>query len=469
MPTSTSSTGGGAAAGPTWSSRLAFFFAAVGAAVGLGNVWKFPYSAGQSGGGAFVLVYLVAAMAVAVPIVIAELVIGRRGRGSPVTAVRRLAGQAGSSGAWQAVAWTNVIAGFLILTFYSVIAGWALAYVPRFALGVFAGADAGLASAEFTGMLASPVSMAAWHAVFMAATVAVVAGGVERGIERAVSLLMPTLFVMLLLLVGYAAVAGDFPAALDFLFAFDFSKLDTEGVLSAIGQAFFSVSVAMGIMVTYGAYLPKDVALGRSAVYIALADTGVALLAGLAIFPLVFANGLDAAEGPGLLFVTLPIAFGQMPFGMLFGTVFFVLIGFAALTSSIALLEPIVAWAEEHAEVSRVKVTMLAGVLAWLIGLASVLSFNVLGGFHPFGESLPMLGGKTIFDALDYLTQNIMLPVGGILIAVFAGWVMHASASADEMATSTQKPAFRAWQVLVRFVAPLAIAVVLVFTLVSTA
>jgi NSS family neurotransmitter:Na+ symporter len=290
---------------------------------------------------------------------------------------------------------------------------------------------------------------------------------VERGIERAVTILMPALFVLLVILVGYAAVAGDFGAGLSFLFAVDFSKLDAEGVLSAIGQAFFSVSVAMGIMIVYGAYLPKDVNLGRSAVYIAFADTGVALLAGLAIFPLVFANGLDAASGPGLLFVTLPLAFGQMPAGMLFGTVFFVLIAFAALTSSIALLEPIVSWAVERSGQSRLLVTLGAGVLAWVLGLASVLSFNLWSDFHPFGP-MPLLGGKSVFDALDYLTQNIMLPLGGILIAVFAGWVMRTAASADELGVSADSLTYRVWHMLARFVAPVAIAVVLVYTIVSS-
>lgn len=457
--------GAASSAGPTWSSRLAFFFAAVGAAVGLGNVWKFPYSAGLNGGGAFVLVYLVAAAAVAIPVVMAELAIGRRGRGSPMRAVARLAEEAGAGRAWAGIAWTNVIAGFLILTFYSVIAGWALAYVPKFVTGTFVGAGPEASAAQFQALLSAPVTMAFWHGVFMLATVLVVAGGVERGIERAVTLLMPALFVMLLVLVGYAAYAGDFARAVSFLFAVDFSALTPGAVLSAIGQAFFSVSVAMGIMVTYGAYLPEDVRLGRSAAYIALADTGVALLAGLAIFPLVFANQLDAAGGPGLLFVTLPIAFGQMPAGTLFGTVFFVLIGFAALTSSIALLEPMVAWAEEQRGMSRLRITCLAGGVAWLLGLASVLSFNLLDDFHPFGERFPLLGGKTIFDALDYLTQNVMLPIGGILIAVFAGWIMRASATSDELALDPDSLVFRAWQVLVRLIAPLAIAAVLAFTL----
>ncbi len=455
--------------GPTWSSRLTFVLAAVGAAVGLGNVWKFPYTAGLNGGGAFVLVYLLAAAAVAVPIVIAELIIGRRGRGSPMSAAKRLAQQAGASPAWGAVAWTNVTAGFLILSFYSVIAGWALAYVPKFMLGIFVEVGPAASAREFQSLLASPVEMALWHGAFMLATVVVVAGGVERGIERAVTVLMPTLFLMLLSLVGYAAYAGDFDAGLSFLFAVDFSALSAEGVLSAIGQAFFSVSVAMGIMIAYGAYLPQEVKLARSAIFIALADTGVALLAGLAIFPLVFANQLDAAGGPGLLFETLPIAFGQMPAGMAFGTVFFVLIAFAALTSSIALLEPMVAWAEENHAMSRRRITLLAGVVAWLLGLASVLSFNVLSDYHPLGEGVPLLGGKTIFDALDYLTQNIMLPVGGILVAVFVGWVMRSADTSAELAREPHSPGFRLWQALLRVVAPLAIAAVLVFTLLGVA
>ena len=437
--------------------------AAIGAAVGLGNVWKFPYTAGVSGGGAFVLIYIVSIAAVAAPIVMAELLIGRRGRRSPVNSFRELASKAGASTGWRWVGVINVTAVFLILTFYSVIAGWALAYVPKVVSGAFSGMGSEAVGQEFDELLASPLSMILWHGMFMILTVAIVARGVAGGIEKAVKFLMPSLFAMLLVLVGYAAVAGDFGAAVDFMFSVDFSKINAEVVLAAIGQAFFSVSVAMGLMIAYGAYLPETVRIPRASFIIAGADTLVALLAGLAIFPLVFANGLDPAEGPGLIFVTLPIAFGSMPAGSLFGTIFFLLLIFAALTSSIAIMEPIVSWADEETAMARGPSAILVGAAAWLIGLVTVFSFNVWSGIHPL-SAFKTFEGKTIFDLIDYLTSNIMLPLGGILIAVFAGWILSRSDTMDELGLSDGL-AYRAWQFGMRFLAPVLVAAVLVFNL----
>jgi len=432
--------------------------AAIGAAVGLGNIWKFPYTAGVSGGGAFVLVYALAVLTIAIPIVMAELLIGRRARRSPVNSFRRLARETGASTAWQLAGWLGVVAAFLILSFYSVIAGWAMAYVPKLASGVFTGANAALSSAEFSALLASPGQLILWHTLFMGLTVFIIARGVQNGIESAVKFLMPTLFVMLLLMVMYAAVAGDFEQGLRFMFAIDFSKVSAGVVLSAVGQAFFSVSVAMGLLITYGAYLPETVHIPRASVIIAFADTLVAVLAGLAIFPLVFINHLDPAEGPGLIFVTLPIAFGNMPAGSLFGTLFFVLLVFAALTSSIALLEPAVSWAEERRNIKRSVSATVTGILAWATGLFTVLSFNVLDDFKPlpFGP----LAGRTLFDLLDYFTSNLMLPIGGILIALFSGWALGSEFTRKELGLK-DGPVFKAWQFLVRFVVPLALAKIL--------
>ncbi len=441
-----------------WSSRLVFLMAAVGAAVGLGNIWKFPYTAGVSGGGAFVLVYIGAVLAIAIPIVMAELLIGRRARRSPIESFKKLATEAGASRGWQITAWLNLGAAFLILSFYSVIAGWAMAYVPKLAMGVFAGADAKLTSGQFAELLSSPWTLIIWHSVFMGLSVAIVARGVQQGIESAVKFLMPALFIMLLLMVFYAAVAGDMAAAVNFLFAVDFSKVTSDVVLSAVGQAFFSVSVSMGILVAYGAYLPETVNIPKAAAIIAFADTMVAILAGLAIFPLVFGNGLDPAEGPGLIFVTLPIAFGNMPLGSLFGSVFFLLLVFAALTSSIALMEPVVAWAQENRQIKRSVTATVIGFAAWGTGLATVFSFNVLSDFHP----LPFtpLEGKTMFDLLDFTTTNLMLPVGGILIAIFAGWILSSESTREELGLPDGM-LFKAWQLLLRIVAPLALAKVL--------
>ncbi|MCW8845100.1 MAG: sodium-dependent transporter [Gammaproteobacteria bacterium] len=441
-----------------WSSRVVFLLAAIGAAVGLGNIWKFPYTAGVSGGGAFVLVYAAAVLAIAIPIVMAELLIGRRARRSPVAAFIKLAREAGGSTGWQITGWINLTAAFLILSFYSVIAGWAVAYVPKLASGVFTGADAALTTDQFQGLLASPWSLVLWHSVFMVLSVVIVARGVQKGIESAVKFLMPTLFALLLMMVVYAAIAGDMQQAVDFLFKVDFSKVDGSVVLNAVGQAFFSVSVSMGLLIAYGAYLPETVNIPRSAVIIAFADTFVAILAGLAIFPLVFGNHLDPAEGPGLIFVTLPIAFGNMPLGWLFGSLFFVLVVFAALTSAIALMEPVVSWAQDSRQLRRSTVATLIGLAVWLVGLASVLSFNVLADFKPlpFGP----LEGKTLFDLLDFITSNVLLPVGGILIALFTGWVLSSDSTREELGMP-EGFLFKAWQFLLRFVAPVALAKVL--------
>jgi len=441
-----------------WSSRVVFLLAAIGAAVGLGNIWKFPYTAGVSGGGAFVLVYTGAVLAIAIPIVMAELLIGRRARRSPVAAFIKLAREAGASTGWQITGWINLTAAFLILSFYSVIAGWAVAYVPKLASGVFAGADATLTTSQFQSLLASPWSLVLWHSVFMVLSVVIVARGVQKGIESAVKFMMPALFAILLMMVAYAAIAGDMQRAVDFLFTVDFSKVDGSVVLNAVGQAFFSVSVSMGLLIAYGAYLPETVNIPRSAVIIAFADTFVAILAGLAIFPLVFGNHLDPAEGPGLIFVTLPIAFGNMPLGWLFGSLFFVLVVFAALTSAIALMEPVVSWAQDNRQYRRSTVATAIGIAVWLVGLASVLSFNVLADFKPlpFGA----LEGKTLFDLLDFITSNVLLPVGGILIALFTGWVLSADSTREELGMPDGL-LFKAWQFLLRFVAPLALAKVL--------
>ena len=447
----------------TWSSRLAFLLAAVGAAVGLGNIWKFPYLTGVNGGGAFVLIYVACALLVAVPILIAELLIGRRGHHSPPLAMRALAEESGCHRHWGLVAWMGVIVGYLILSYYSVIAGWATAYVFEAGRGAFAGISAASATAHFDDLLSSPRRLVFWHTLFMLMTALIISRGVNRGIERAVQTLMPALFLMLLTLIGYSAYAGDLGAALQFLFQADFSRINGATVLTAVGQAFFSIGVAMGLMMAYGAYIPKSVSLARSALAIAAVDTSVALLAGIAIFPLVFANGLDPAEGPGLLFVTLPLAFGQMPGGVFFGTLFFVLLVVAALTSAIAVLEPIVAWAIERFEVSRAKAVLVLGTVAWMIGLLSVFSFNIwadlrlLGGFATFADS-------TLFDLIDYLAANIMMPLGGLLMAIFVGWRIPSDISAQELALGDSM-GFGVWHFLIRFIVPIAILSVIVVNL----
>jgi NSS family neurotransmitter:Na+ symporter len=449
-----------------WSGRWAFILAATGSAVGLGNIWKFPYIAGENGGGAFVLVYLLCIAIIGIPIMMGEVMLGRRGRRSPINTMRHLAEEEGRSPSWQLMGWGGLLAGTFILSFYSVIAGWALAYFFRTAAGTFSGLTADGVGNIFNSLIGDPERLVAWHTIFMVMTCVVVARGVRSGLEQAVRFLMPALFVLLLVMVGYALNAeyavglehaeGDTPfmAAIGFLFHADFSKISGNGVLVALGHAFFTLSLGMGAIMVYGSYLPKKVSIAKTSITIAVMDTLVALLAGMAIFPIVFANGLEPGTGPGLIFNTLPIAFGHMPGGAFFGSLFFLLLTFAAWTSAISLIEPIVAWLVENRGHSRIYATTLSGGVVWLLGIGSVFSFNIWSGVEY------QVVGKTFFDILDYLTANIMLPLGGLLIAIFTGWQIRRASCADELAMSGE-PAFNLWYTVIRYISP--VAVMLVF------
>ena len=435
-----------------WSNRWIFILAATGSAVGLGNIWKFPYITGENGGGAFVLVYLLCIAAIGIPIMIAEVLLGRRGRQSPINAMKSLAKEEGRSPLWSLLGWSGVLVGFLILSYYSVIAGWALAYVLNAGSGAFTDVPAAEIQSMFSALIANPGQLIFWHSLFMLMTMLVVARGVKKGLEVAIRFLMPALFVLLLVMVGYAINSGEFAHGLRFLFTPDFSKITGEGVLVAMGHAFFTLSLGMGAIMIYGSYMPKSASIARTSIIIALADTLVALLAGMAIFPIVFANGLEPGAGPGLIFQTLPIAFGQMPGGGFFGTVFFVLLVFAAWTSAISIIEPAVAWFVENKGWTRIKASLLCGMVTWLIGLGTVFSFNEWASFT--------LWGKTFFDLLDFLTSNIMLPLGGLFITIFAGWVMRSSSTADELALADNSVGYIVWRFLVRFVTPVAVIIV---------
>jgi len=442
------------ASGKTWSSGFTFILAAVGAAVGLGNIWKFPFVVGVSGGGAFVLVYLGCVLFIAVPILIAELWIGRTGGHSPPIAMANVARDAGQPRAWSLVGYMAMLVGYLIATYYSVIAGWTLAYIFKAGSGFGDAAPAAVAQ-QFDDLLADPQALITWHTVFMIIALLIVGRGLKNGIEKVVTVLMPALFAMLLLMIGYAAVEGDFARGVSFLFSADFSKIDSRTVLVAIGQAFFSISVAMGLLMTYGSYVPKNVSLTKSALIIAGADTMVALLAGLMIFPLVFGNNLNPGEGPGLIFKTLPAAFAGMPGGKVFGVVFFVLLAFAAVTSLIAIIEPIVRFAEGKWNMKRRNGVLIFGSLAWAIGLVTALSFNIWSGTYPLGQ-FEAFATKTPFDLIDYFTANVMMPLGGILMALFAGWLVKPQVLADDLSFSN-KTLFNVWLWMIRVVVPLAI------------
>ena len=438
-----------------WSSRFAYILAATGSAVGLGNIWKFPYITGENGGGAFVLVYLGCVVAIGIPIMMAETLMGRRGRQSPINTLKTLATEAGANKNWHFLGWMGVIAGVLILSYYSVIAGWAIAYVFKAIFGGFS-SDTVVIKEVFDDLIASPVQLVFWHTIFMIATMSVVMRGVRGGLERAVQLLMPTLLVLLVVLVAYAMTTGEsYFKGLSFLFSPDFSEIDGDAILTAMGHAFFTLGLGMGAIMVYGSYLPSGVSIAKTSLYIAGADTVVALLAGIAIFPLVFANGLEPGSGPGLIFQTLPIAFGNMAGGWLFGILFFVLLVFAALTSSISLVEPVVAWMVENKGFTRVKASVISGLAIWLLGVSVAFSFNIWSEFKIFD--------KTIFNFFDYLTANLMLPIGGFCIAIFAGWVMQQKHVKEEL--DMPEPQYEIWKFLACYVAPGAVFIVFLHVL----
>jgi NSS family neurotransmitter:Na+ symporter len=426
---------------------MAFILAVTGSAVGLGNIWKFPYIAGQNGGGAFVLVYLLCVVLVGMPVMMSEILIGRRGRRNPVATMKLLGEEEGSSRNWQLVGAMGVLAGIFILSYYSVVAGWTLAYVVKSASGVFAGASATEVGNQFGNYVGSWQLVALSHSVFMALTVFVVARGVERGLEQAVRFMVPALLLLMIVLLGYSISSGYFGQGLAFMFTPDFSKLTWESVLAAMGQAFFTLSIGMGAIMAYGAYLPEETSITGASAAVVTADTAIAMLAGLVIFPLVFANGLDPADGPGLVFDTLPLAFGQMAGGVFFSTLFFVLLSFAAWTSAIGLMEPAVAWLVERFHKTRAQAAVIVGLLIWVIGFGSVLSFNVLADFKFYKG--------TIFDNVDHVTSNVMLPLGGLFIVVFAGWVMCRNSTAEELGGAGLF--YKVWRFLARVVAPIGI------------
>lgn len=466
-----------------WSSRLAFIFAAVGSAIGLGNIWRFPYMAGENGGGAFVLTYIVCVLLIGVPILMAELTLGRRGRMSPVRTLVNIARESGASPAWR---WIGSIASFggalLLLSFYSVIAGWVLAYIIKAGSGVFAefwavtGPAAEIAPgvaieaareqshAVRDAMFKDAPMMAFWHLIFIGFTVFIVGKGINAGLERAVTYLMPVLFLLLLVLVGFAMATGEFGQALDYLFTPDFSKINGETVLNAVGQAFFSLSLGLGTMLAYGAYLPKKINIHESALMIGAADTGVALLAGLAIFPLVFAYGLSPDSGPSLIFETLPLAFGKMVGGTIFGTMFFVLLAIAAVTSSISQLEPAVSTLEEMPGMTRWRAAVMGGAAAFAVGLFTVFSYNYWEEFYPLAFlGITELAGSpaNFFGIVNFIVSNLVMPIASLMLAIFTGWFVKRRFLRQELELP-EGGVFEIWHVLMKYFCPVALALILI-------
>ena len=412
-----------ASADKRWSSGLGFILATAGAAVGLGNLWRFPFLAGENGGGAFVLIYIACVFLIGMPIMLAELALGRTGGGSAMHSVRTLITQSGANRGWQFIGVLSIFIPFIGVAYYSVVGGWAVDYAAHGMIGKVASASGDLAGARFDTMLASPWRMLIAHSVFMGGIMLVLIRGVHGGIEAMSKVLMPLLFLLLTGLMVYALKVGDTARAMDFLFSPDWSAVTGKTIILAAGQAFFSLAIGVGVMITYGAYVPNTISLGRSVAIVALVDTAVALVAGIAIFPLVFAQGLDPAGGPGLIFVTLPTAFGQMSGGTVVGAAFFILLFFAAFTTGIGTLEPVVSWMEERRGMSRARGTLLAGFGAWFVGIAALLSFNIWSHIHPF-NLVPGYDGKSIFDTMDFTIASVLLPFNGLLIALFTGWAV---------------------------------------------
>lgn len=459
----------GAAAGHEgWSSRTAFVLAAIGSAVGLGNLWRFPAEAGANGGGAFVLFYIGCVILIGFPILLSETLIGRHGQAAAPESYRKLAEQSGASRSWEWVAGLGVLSAFLVLSFYCVVGGWVLYYIWVFVQDLFA---TGLAGTAFQGVPAEEIEglfpaligsgglTVALDVVFVAVTLYFVIRGVTGGIEIAATWLMPAFFILLIAITVYGAFGGAFDETLSYLFTFEPEKLTGPVMLAAVGQAFFSLSLGVAGMVTYGSYVGRNVNLAGTSGIIAAADTSVALVAGLCIFPIVFAAGLAASAGPGLMFQTLPHAFQEMPFGSLIGLLFFIMVAFAALTSSVALLEVPTAWVMEKFRLTRFASAIIVASGSLALGVLAALSTGSLVDFHPL-DFVPLFADLAFFDVLDTFTSRLTMPITALLTAVFVGWIADRRMIDSE--TGLSGGAQLLWRFLVCWLCPLALAAILI-------
>lgn len=432
-----------------WSGRLAFILAAAGSAIGLGNIWKFPYIAGVNGGGAFVLIYLLCIACVGLPVLISEIYIGQRTQSNAVRAFEKLSGDKKTF--WSAPGYMGLISAILILSFYSVVGGWVLDFFYQSVSFQFQGKSAAEISDILGGMLGDPVRMSISHTLFMGLTVAMVYGGIKDGLERWTKILMPALLVLLVAMLAKSVSLDGFSAAISFLFSPDFSKLSPAGILEAVGHSFFTLSLGMGAMLTYGSYLNEKEDLLKTGLMIAFLDTFIALLAGVVIFSIVFSFDLEPASGPGLMFATLPGLLAQMPGGDYLSIIFFMLVLFAALSSAVSILEVAITYFSETLNKDRKKVTLGAGLVIYLMAYLPLFSFNYWKEVKVFGLNF--------FDLFDSTSSHYLLPIGGLMISLFMGWRLGLD---DSMrVTSGNKPLALGLMWLTRVVAPIAIAVVI--------
>ncbi len=446
-----------------WSSRTTFLLAITGASVGLGNLWRFPYIAGENGGGAFVLLYLAFILVIGIPLIMAELALGTKSGSNPVTTIKNICSEQSTGPYWQFIGWFSILAPLLATTFYSVIAGWSLYYLIKSLAFAFIDLSAEQAGKMFNTLLANPGLMVLLHTIYLGAVIIVIGKGIRSGIEMVTKIMMPVLLLLLIVLAIYANLAGDAISSWRFLFYPDFSALTGQAILMALGQALFSVSVGTGAILTYGSYVSTRISIPKAAWTIGLVDTATALLAGLAIFPILFAASMQPAEGPGLMFVTLPIALGNMPGGGLLSILFFLLLFLAAFTSSLAMLEPFVSWLTENHKVKRFKAAFSTGFCVWLVGLTTVFSFNLLKDFKPLNW-LPLFEGRTVFLIIDFLVSNLMLPINALMIALFAGWALNRHFMRAQIRLS-QPLSEQLWLYATRYLAPAALAAVFVLNL----
>ncbi len=443
-----------------WTSPTAFVLAAVGAGMGLGNIWRFPYVAGFHGGGAFVLVYVIACFGIVLPVLLAELIIGRRGGGNPMRSIAALARESDASPAWRYFGAVGMIATFLVFATTSVFASWALPYMLKAASGSFNRVTPQAVRATYDALLGDPLALMGWHGVFLTLIAVLVAQGLREGLERAFKVLIPSFLVVLVGLVIYAGVNGAFLTTVHFIMRPQFAGMSAGAVATAIGSAFLTVTVGMGIMMTFGAYLDRDVNLTRAAVIIVAADVVVSLLSAFAVFPIVFAYQLNPAEGPGLVFVTMTTAFAAMPGGAVVGTLFFLFLMLAALTSAIAALQPLVRWAMERHGWQRSEAGLGFVAAAWLLGIGIDFSFNIGKDFHPLSR-LPWLKDETLFQLIDRATSDVLIPVAGISLLIFSGWRLNASVVQDELSPISTLW-FGVWRFTVRWLAPATLLVIAV-------
>ncbi len=436
-----------------FASKIGFVLAAAGSAIGLGAIWKFPYMAGTNGGSVFVLLFIISTLLIGLPILLAEFVLGRKGHADAVTSFKRLA----PGKKWFFIGWSGFFFSFIILSFYSVVGGWILSYLGRALMFSLDNNGDSVYGKLFETIISNPWEVLIGQAVFMILTVIIVRGGIEGGIERASRIMMPALLIFFVVLVIRSLTLDGAMEGVKFMFVPDWSYFNAQTMLLALGQAFFSLSVGVAGMMTYASYLPKDQKLGSSAFSVSMLNIGISLMAGLVIFPAVFALGYSPDEGPGLVFIILPAVFEQIPFGAFFMLMFFILLLFATLTSSIAMLETVVSIGIKNAYDKRKRAAWIYGLVIFLVGIPSALSFGVFSDIK--------ILGKTFFDFADFLTSSIGLPLGALLISIFAGYVVKKSELIEELNISPVT--FNSWYFIVRYLAPVAIILVFINAVIS--